>query len=133
KDERFFLSFWPEEWKQFTQDFGPYISHEVYGTYPIPWDNQMSRTYVRLVFENKSMDYQFTWIDTTLYETIWDAGKPYPLVYNLIPLSATEFAIYDMVSQRGTTIKWNPAGAGNPTRILFPEGSAAVENRKYDE
>jgi CubicO group peptidase (beta-lactamase class C family) len=126
QDERFFLSFWPEEWSQFTQEFGPYVSHEVYGTYPLPWDNQMSRTYVRLVFEDKSMDYQFTWSGMTLYETIWDAGKPYPLIYNVIPLSPTEFAVYDMVSQREARFTWSPASNGQTAQISFPDGTTAT-------
>jgi len=126
EDERFFLSFWSDEWAQFTEEFGAYISHSVYGTYPLPWDNKMSRTYVRLVFQNSSMDYQFTWSGSTLYETVWDVGKPYPLIYTLIPSSLSEFAIYDMVTGREARFRWMPADEVTPAKLLFPGGISAT-------
>ncbi|MGB6650317.1 MAG: serine hydrolase, partial [Bacteroidota bacterium] len=125
--EQFFLSFWPDEWAQFMEEFGAYISHEVYGTYPLPWDSHMSRTYVRLVFENRSMDYQFTWSGNTLYETVWDVGKPYPLIYSLIPSSASEFAIFDMVTGGEVGFRWGPADAASPAKLIFPGGISATK------
>jgi CubicO group peptidase (beta-lactamase class C family) len=127
EDERFFLSFWPGEWPQFTEEFGAYISHEVYGTYPLPWDSHMSRTYVRLVFEKRSMDYQFTWSGNTLYETVWDVGKPYPLIYSLIPSSASEFAIFDMVTGGEAGFRWVPGEAASPAKLIFPGGISATK------
>jgi CubicO group peptidase (beta-lactamase class C family) len=125
EDERFFLSFWPDEWDQFTEEFGAYVSHSVYGTYPLPWDYQMSRTYVLLTFERKSMDYQFTWSGSTLYETVWDMGKPYPLMYSLIPTSESEFATFDRVTEGETRFRWVPAAAATPAKLLFPGGVSA--------
>ena len=126
EDERFFLSFWPGEWPQFTEEFGPYLSYEIYGTYPFPWDNQMSRTYVRLTFEKQSIDYQFTWNGRTLYETVWDTGKPYPLIYNLIPIAESEFVLFDLVAEREARFRWVPADESSPAKLLFPEGTTAT-------
>jgi CubicO group peptidase (beta-lactamase class C family) len=94
------------DWRTFQSEHGPFVSMNVAGSVPLPWDSNLIRTQVDLVFGSDTLDYHFTWSGDDLYETISEIGPPYPLIVPLAKLRATSaLTSFDHVTQHSVNIQ----------------------------
>ena len=120
KDAGFFLSYAFDERDEEVQRLGAFVSADVLGTKPLPWDDALLRTFVRLRFQKATVDYQYTWNGDSYYESISETGAPHAVIIPLVPVGQDEFVAWDIVARRGSRLRYTPASGGYRLEVVEP-------------
>lgn len=104
--ERWIVGYWLEDAERLTTEHGAIRSVELLGTRPLPWQSDLLRTVARLRFAGQTLDFQFTWEDGELYESLEDVGAPHAVVLPLAPTGEATLATWDLVTARGASVRF---------------------------
>lgn len=63
------------------------------------------RTVARLQYGDHAFDFQFTWQDRVLYESLTEVGNPHAVILPLAPTGSLEYATWDLVTARGASVR----------------------------
>jgi len=106
-DYDFFVKDWFNEFKSYHDKLGKFVSFDVLGSDSYPWQENYIRTFVKIQFENKRLNYDFIWKNNRLHETISEEQYDFPLVFNVLVSKGNILNIYDMVTSNHIQIKWH--------------------------
>lgn len=107
KHRDFFIESIQEELSEYVEKYGKLNNYKIGGTVPLPWQNPNYETVVYLQFDQKKVDMTFVWIDDSLYETLTENGRVYPLIWNIAPIDKNVFVHYDMLTGNSTTLRFS--------------------------
>ncbi|MBN1271492.1 MAG: serine hydrolase [Candidatus Aminicenantes bacterium] len=102
----FFVPYWLESLENLRKEYGKLKKVIVKGSIAYPWQEKYIRCYTYYVFENKTVDISFIWNQNKLYETLEQSGFPYPVIMPLVKHSGNMFAVFDLVTSKGQSIRF---------------------------
>lgn len=129
-DEHWIIRHWLEDAAGFIEEHGPFHSMQLRGSKPLPWQSGLMRTVAMLRFGDHEFDFQFTWQDRGLYESLTDVGTPHAVILPIAPLGDGEFGTWDLVTSRGAGVRFVTGRDGRMDLIVRTEAGEVKAARR---